>query len=71
MASTDTMRVFTFKLFTSPDASTALWSETQTVRLYQGVFTVYLGEAQPLDAIHLTGSCYLGIFLESGEELLP
>ncbi|HOX85764.1 MAG TPA: tail fiber domain-containing protein [bacterium] len=71
VASTDTMRVFTFKLFTSPDASTALWSETQTVRLYQGVFTVYLGEAQPLDAIHLTGSCYLGIFLESGEELLP
>ncbi len=71
IASTDTARVLTFKLFASVEETTPLWSEVQTIRLHHGVFNVYLGEVQPLQDIHFTGACFLGLFLESGEELLP
>lgn len=72
MASTDTARTFTFKLYTSMEETSPLWSEEQTVQLHQGVFHVRLGEANPFsDALKFDEEYCLAIFVESGAEMLP
>jgi hypothetical protein len=38
-----------FGIYSSPTGGSALWSETRTIQVSQGLFMVYLGEQLPLD----------------------
>ena len=60
----------TFKLYTTETGGTAVWSETQSVRVTGGVYSVLLGEVTPLTAAFNT-TYYLGITLPGGPELFP
>jgi hypothetical protein len=61
------------KLYTSPSASTTLWTEDQTVDVDNGQFTVYLGDqdALTLDTFRDNGTVYLGVAVDTGAEMSP
>lgn len=60
-------------LYTSPTATSPLWSEVQAVDVDGGQFTVYLGEqtALPLSTFREHGVVYLGLAVGTGAELSP
>lgn len=60
----------TFKLYEVETGGTAVWSETQSVRVTGGVYSVLLGEVTPLTAAFNT-TYFLGITLPGGPELFP
>lgn len=60
----------TFKLYAVETGGTAVWSETQSVRVTGGVYSVLLGEVTPLTAA-FDQTYYLGITLPGGPELFP
>ncbi len=63
---------FTFKLYDSESASTAIWSETKTMTLKNGLFSTYLGDVVPFGAsVTFTDAYWLGVTVESGSELSP
>lgn len=59
-----------FKLYTTESGGTAVWSETQSVNVVGGVYSVLLGSANPLTAA-FDQTYYLGITLPGGPELTP
>ncbi len=62
----------TFKLYDSPDGMTPLWEETQQVTSNNGLFNVYLGEANPLDtSLFVAQELYLGVTVEEDAEMAP
>ncbi len=62
----------TFAIYNVPSGGTALWTETQTVTLTDGLFTVLLGSVTPIDpATDLTGTSYLGVTVAGDSELAP
>jgi hypothetical protein len=67
-----------FAIYDSATATTALWTETQTVTLSEGFFSVQLGSsttfasAAPLVSALRAGSpLYLGVTVESDSEMTP
>jgi hypothetical protein len=59
-----------FKLYTTDAGGTAVWSETQSVQVTGGVYSVLLGSVTPLTAA-FDQTYYLGITLPGGPELTP
>ena len=59
-----------FKLYTTDAGGAAVWSETQSVQVTGGVYSVLLGSVTPLTA-SFDQTYYLGITLPGGPELTP
>ncbi len=59
-----------FKLYTAETGGTAVWSETQTVQVVNGVYSVLLGAVNPLNAA-FDVPYFLGTTLPGGPELAP
>lgn len=63
----------TFRLYDVPaGGAAALWTETQSVDISDGLFNVYLGELIALDpSVFTSASLYLGITVEPDQEMTP
>ena len=62
----------TFRIYDAPTGGTVLWSETRSVTTEQGVFSVTLGETNPIPSELFSGSSrYLGVQVGSDPELVP
>jgi hypothetical protein len=60
-----------FNLYEVPAGGTAFWTETQTVQVTNGKFSVALGKTTSLDTTKFTGTTYIGIKVDSGAEMAP
>jgi microcystin-dependent protein len=60
----------TFKLYKVPTGGTPFWTETQTVTVTKGQFSVDLGTIKPLDPTKFTGVTYVGITVGTDPEML-
>ena len=62
-----------FSIYSSATGTTALWSETQSVVVANGIFNVLLGSATPIPNSVFTGSGerYLGIKVRVDPEMTP
>ena len=60
----------TFKLYTTDNGGTAIWSEVQSVSVVSGVYSVHLGEVNPLD-VSFDQTYYLGLTIPGGPEHTP
>jgi len=60
-----------FSLYSTATGGTALWTETKTVTVTGGLFSVILGESTPLSTSLLTGTTYLGIKVGDDDEMTP
>ncbi len=60
----------TFKLYTTDAGGTALWTETQTVTLTGGVYSVLLGAVNPLN-VPFDQPYYIGLTIPGGPEHTP
>jgi hypothetical protein len=60
----------TFNLYTVDNGGTAVWTETQTVAVSGGIYSVLLGTVNPLN-ISFSELYYLGITLPGAPELVP
>lgn len=68
----DGTRSMTFAIYPAPETGAALWSESQSVNVSQGIFNVYLGDVIPLPASIFTGQAlYLGIKIGTDSEMTP
>jgi hypothetical protein len=67
---TDTLPMV-FALYDAPEGGTALWSETQTVAVANGIFSVRLGLVTPFPPDLFTGPRYLGVKVGSDAEMTP
>ena len=61
----------TFSLYDVATGGTSLWSETQTVTVADGLFSVLLGSVQPLALEDFTGTTYLGVQVGADPEMTP
>jgi len=59
-----------FAIFDDPAAGTKLWTESKSVAVSNGLFSVPLGDVNPLDAIFTGQALWLAIQV-SGEEVSP
>jgi hypothetical protein len=66
-------RSLTFNLYDSTDAAASpLWTETQTVSLSDGFYSVILGQGAALNLDAFTGDqLYLGVAIDADPELTP
>jgi hypothetical protein len=61
-----------FSLYADSTAGQVLWTETQTVGVVSGAFTVLLGSSNPLDPDVFAGaSRYIGIKVDGETEITP
>jgi microcystin-dependent protein len=60
-----------FNLYDVPSGGSSFWSETQTVQVTNGRFSVALGKTTSLDTTKFTGTTYIGIKVDSGTEMAP
>ncbi|MFH1927155.1 MAG: hypothetical protein ABIK79_03125 [Chloroflexota bacterium] len=60
-----------FALYDVASGGTALWTETQTVTVENGLFSVLLGSVNPLSPGDFTGSTYLGVKVGADAEMTP
>ena len=60
----------TFNLYTALANGTKLWSETQSVVVVKGIFSVVLGSVTPI-SLPFNKQYYLGITVGTGSELTP
>lgn len=61
----------TFRIYNDPTGGTALWTETQTVAVANGIFSVHLGSSTPIATVPFNRVHFLGITLGAEPELLP
>ncbi|HNT24202.1 MAG TPA: hypothetical protein PKM21_07550 [Anaerolineales bacterium] len=62
----------TFRLYVSPTGGTALWEETQNIKVSNGLFNAYLGSLTPIAAtIWEQPDVYLGVQVTGDSEMLP
>ncbi len=61
----------TFKIYDDAFSDNALWTETQTVSVANGIFNVTLGGSSPLLGVPFDRLLFLGITIGSGSELIP
>jgi len=60
-----------FNLYNALSGGTSFWTETQTVQVTAGRFSVVLGKKTPLDTTQFTGDTYIGIKVDSNAEMVP
>jgi hypothetical protein len=60
----------TFKIYTTDAGGTPIWTEMQTVPVTNGVYSVHLGDVNPLN-IPFDQTYYLGLTLPGGPEHTP
>ena len=60
----------TFKLYNAESGGTALWTETKSVTVQDGVFSTQLGSTTPIN-LPFTESYYLGVSVGAVSELTP
>ncbi len=62
----------TFKLYTTATGGTADWTDTQTINVFGGVYSTYLGSVtKPLDALYWGAATYFVGITVQGTELSP
>ncbi len=61
----------TFNLYDVASGGSALWAETQTVTVTDGLYSVQLGAISPLDATFFEGSRWLGLKVGTDSEMTP
>lgn len=59
-----------FKIYNTPAAGVALWTETRTVTVTKGVYDVNLGELTPI-SLSFDGPYYLGVTVGADPEMTP
>ncbi|MGH7599281.1 MAG: hypothetical protein ACREOI_23225 [bacterium] len=63
---------FTFRLYTSPTGGTAIWSESKSLPVKNGLFSTVLGEQTPFGAaVKFDKQYWLGIQVGNEPELSP
>jgi hypothetical protein len=60
-----------FNLYNAMSGGTSFWTETQTVQVVDGKFSVVLGKTTALDTTQFTGDTYLGLKVDNGTEMAP
>ncbi len=61
-----------FRIYDSPTGGAALWTETQTVSVSDGLFTVLLGSVSPIPATVFDGNTkYLSLQVNDDTEMTP
>ena len=68
---TATAKPVIFKLYTSALGGTAFWAEPQTVQVTNGQFSAVLGSNLSLPTDKFTGTTYIGVTVDNGQEMLP
>jgi len=70
---TDGTKLMAINLYTTLAGGTAFWTESQTVPVKKGQFSVVLGGVtqNPLDSTEFTGETYIGITVGAGPEMVP
>lgn len=61
----------TFRFYNVPSGGTALWTETQSVVIKNGLFSAELGSVTPLNHSDFNNPLYLGIEVETDGEMTP
>ena len=61
----------TFRLYPQETGGNPFWSETQTVRVEGGLFSVLLGRTNPIPSIPENGAIWLSLQVGSNPELSP
>jgi len=61
----------TFSLYSVETGGTAIWSETQTAQVNNGVYAVALGSVSPLDPGQVDGDLWLGVTVGTDSEMTP
>ncbi len=65
-------RTMVFTIYDAAEAGQALWTETQSVTVTDGLFNVYLGDVAALPATIFTGQAlYLGVRVGTDSEMTP
>lgn len=65
-------RSMTFSLYNTTSGGAPLWSETRTVDLANGIYSVALGAAVPIPpSVFVGDSLYLGVAIEGDPEMVP
>ncbi|RKY33548.1 MAG: hypothetical protein DRP69_06220, partial [Candidatus Duberdicusella sinuisediminis] len=64
---------FTFRLYSQAQGGSVLWSETQTLTVdSNGLFSVYLGETNPLPtSLDFNSTCWVSIEVDGDGEMSP
>ena len=60
-----------FALYGAASGGSALWTETQTVSVEDGRFSILLGGVNPLSPEDFTGTTYLGVKVGNDAEMTP
>ena len=61
-----------FAIYDVPTGSTALWGESQTVPVTNGIYNVILGQpTNPIDPGIINGDLYLGVQVREDAEMTP
>jgi hypothetical protein len=61
-----------FSIYNTSTGGTSLWSETQSVNLTNGIFSVSLGSVNPIpSSVFSSDDSYLGITVDSDSEMTP
>jgi hypothetical protein len=64
-----------FKLYTQPSGGSPIWTETRTgsnkVQVTKGLFSILLGEINPLSGVDFNQTLYLGVNIENDGEMSP
>jgi hypothetical protein len=67
----DTVYPVTFRLYTEPTGGVYIWDESQNVHTDDGLFSVLLGAATPMDSVPRGGALYLGMRVAAEPEMAP
>ncbi len=60
-----------FKLYTVPTGGVAIWTESDTVQVTDGLFSIMLGSTTSLTSIDFNQVLYLGVTIEADSEMTP
>ena len=66
----DGTKSITFRIYDASSNGSLLWSETQSVTIYKGIFNILLGAAANLD-LTFDRPYYLALKVESDSEMTP
>jgi len=61
----------TFKLYDLPSGGSALWNETKTINVVDGIINTQLGSVTPIPSSTFAATSWLGITVGVGSELSP
>jgi trimeric autotransporter adhesin len=62
---------FTFRIYNDPTGGSALWTESQTITVENGLFSAHLGSVTPIAGVPFNRVHFLGITIGTGSELAP